>query len=126
MPEPTSSAAGIMAAAILVAIGPDSQYALIVFGGLVGVMHSVSRVHTPTKLDAAWYVLKWVLTATLLTGFVTAMLQQHAGLPAERWPGVVAFGITFLSDRWPAWAALMLRARLQALLAADVTREPRK
>ena len=112
MPEPTSTAAGITAATILLAVGPDGQHALIVFGGLVGVMHSVARVHTPTRLSAAWYVAKWVLTATLLTGFVAAMLQQHLNLPAERWPGVVAFGITFLSDRWPAWAELLLSRRL--------------
>ena len=121
MPEPTSTAAGITAATILLAVGPDGQHALIVFGGLVGVMHSVARVHTPTRLSAAWYVLKWMLTATLLTGFVAAMLEQHLNLPAERWPGVVAFGITFLSDRWPAWAAAAIKTRLGI---ADDTKEP--
>jgi len=112
MPEPTSTAVGITAATILLAVGPDGQHALIVFGGLVGVMHSVARVHTPTRLFAAWYVAKWVLTATLLTGFVASMLEQHLNLPAERWPGVVAFGITFLSDRWPAWVEFLLSRRL--------------
>ena len=112
MPEPTSTAAGITAATILLAVGPDGQHALIVFGGLVGVMHSVARVHTPTRLSAAWYVLKWMLTATLLTGFVAAMLEQHLNLPAERWPGVVAFGITFFSDSWPAVIKFLLNRRL--------------
>jgi hypothetical protein len=125
MAEPTSTAVGITAATIMLAIGPDGQHALIVFGGLVGVMHSVGRVSTPTKFDAAWYVVKWVLTAALLTGFVAAMLEQHAGLPAARWPGVVAFSITFLADRWPAWLALGLRAKLLALLGIDAAKGPR-
>lgn len=58
------------------------------------------------------------------TGFVTAMLQQHAGVPAERWPGVVAFLITFLSDRWPAWLGMVLRARVLAMLGG-APKEPR-
>lgn len=125
MLEPTSTSAGVTAAAIMLTIGPDGQYSWIIYGALVGVMHSVGKADTPTKMSACWYVVKWVLTAALLTKFVAAMLQQHAGLPAERWPGVVAFFITFLADRWPAWVVLVLRARLSAMLGVDAAKEPK-
>lgn len=122
MPEPTSTtaAAGITAATLLLAIEPSAgEHALVLFGGLVGVMHSVAKVQTPTRIAAAWYVIKWVLTAALLTGFVAAMLNTYLGIPAQRWPGVVAFGITFLSDRWPLWAALLISQRLGLGTAQD-------
>lgn len=125
MPEPTSTAAGATAAAIMLTIGPDGQYAWIIYGALVGVMHSVGKADTPTKTAAVWYVVKWVLTAALLTKFVAAMLEQHAGLPAERWPGVVAFFIAFLADRWPACVALVVRARLSAMLGIAAAKEPK-
>jgi hypothetical protein len=79
------------------------EHALIIFGAAVGVMHSLGRVHTPTRGEAIRYTIKWVLTSVLLTGFVTHLLESQANIPAHRWPGVVAFAITFLSDRWPVW-----------------------
>lgn len=125
LPEPTSTsaAAGFAAASILLAVGPDGTHAVIVFGALIGVMHSVGRADTRTHFAAAWYVVKWVLTASLLTGFVSALLVQHMGLPADRWPGVVAFGLTFLADRWPGWAAAVLRTRLGVPADAQETRK---
>jgi hypothetical protein len=109
--EPSTSV-GLTAGAILLAIGPDGHHALIVAGALGGVMHSLGRAHTPTRTAAALYIVKWVFTAALLTGFVSAMLQQHVGLPADRWPGVVAFGITFLADRWSGWLSSYIDSRM--------------
>jgi hypothetical protein len=114
MAEPTSTtvAVGATAAALLLTVDSAAGHALIIFGALVGVMHSVAKVETPTRTAAAWYVLKWVLTAALLTGFVSAMLNTYLGIPAQRWPGVVAFGITFLADRWPQWLTAAVGQRL--------------
>lgn len=122
MAEPTSTtvAVGATAAALLLTVDTAAGHALIVFGALVGVMHSVGKVETPTRTAAAWYVLKWVLTAALLTGFVSAMLNSYLGIPAQRWPGVVAFGITFLADRWPQWLTSAIGRRL----GLDQERQP--
>lgn len=115
MAEPTSTTMAAGATAVTLLMSADlipASYAIIVFGALVGVMHSVAKVETPTRWSAAWYVMKWVLTAALLTGFVSALLESYIGLPAHRWPGVVAFGITFLADRWAQWLPLVVGRRL--------------
>ncbi len=118
MPEPTTATAAATAATaatILLAASPGaSEYALLAFGGLVGAMHSVSKVPTPTRTSAAWYIVKWVATAGVLTFFVAALLEAWLGVPARRWPGVVAFGITFLADRWPGWLNVLIERRLGA------------
>lgn len=120
VPDPTTataaaSATAATAATILLAASPGaSEYALLVFGALVGAMHSVAKVSTPTRLSAAWYILKWVCTAGVLTFAVAAVLEAWLGLPAQRWPGVVAFGITFLADRWPHWLRVVIERRLGA------------
>lgn len=115
MPDPVSqsSAAAATAVGVLLAASPGaSDYALLVFGALVGAMHSVAKVDTPTRTSAALYILKWVATAGVLTFFVAALLEAYLGIPAQRWPGVVAFGITFLADRWPQWLAWVVERRI--------------
>lgn len=116
MPEPTSSsaAAGIIgAAAVLLASDPSAgDYAWLFCGALVGAMHSVGKIHTPDRWTAAKYVLMWVGTAFVLTFFVAYLLEHYLGVPANRWPGVVAFGITFLADRWPGWAVALVERRI--------------
>ena len=113
MTTESSTPVGLAVGAIVLLVGPDAgQHAAIIIGGMAGVMHSLGRAHTQTKLDGALFVARWLLTAAILTGFVSWVLQQHAGIPAERWPGAVAFAITFLADRWPSiigsvWGAFM-------------------
>jgi hypothetical protein len=108
MPAPetlSSTAANVILFTVDVVL---MEHALIILGAIVGVMHSLGRAQTPTCKAAVWYVIKWVLTSALLTGFVTHLLETYGHIPAHRWPGVVAFAITFLSDRWPAWARTLL------------------
>lgn len=116
MPEPTSSsaAAGIIGAtAVLLASDPSAgDYAWLLCGALVGAMHSVGKIQTPNRWDAAKYVGMWVGTAFVLTFFISYLLEHYLGIPANRWPGVVAFGITFLADRWPSWAVSLIERRI--------------
>ncbi len=116
MAEPTTStaAAGIIGAtAVLLASDPSAgDYAWLLCGALVGAMHSVGKIHTPDRWDAAKYVGMWVGTAFVLTFFIAYLLEHYLGVPANRWPGVVAFGITFLADRWPAWAVSLIERRI--------------
>lgn len=113
MAEPTSTtaAAGITALGILL-LGPQlgptlapiiGDYLLILAGALIGVMHAAGKVRSATLTQAALYVIKWVGTAVLLTGALGVFIEQKAGIPATQWPGVMAFLITFLADRWPQW-----------------------
>lgn len=114
MPEPaaTATATAATAATLLVAASPGvSEYSLVIVGALVGAMHSVAKVPTPTRTSAVLYILKWVATAGVLTFFVASLLEQ-AGVPAAKWPGVVAFGITFLADRWPGWLTALVDRRI--------------
>lgn len=108
--DPGGAATGLITAIIL-ALGPEvGTYALILFGALIGVMHSISKVDFSTKpgfgsptVKAVFYLLTWVGTAIVLTSFAAALISKYLGFPAENWPGVVSFGITFLADKWPNW-----------------------
>jgi len=114
-PEPTSSAviAGVTAATVAITTAPGtSEYVLLLFGALIGALHSVGKVSTPTRMAAARYVALWVGTALVLTFAIAALLDGYLGVPARSWPGVVAFGITYLADQWPGWVRSMLKARL--------------
>lgn len=113
------TAAEVTAAAVgsaMLAIAPQdtSMYLLTVFGGFVGALHSVARIETPTRAAAALYILKWVMSAVVLTSLAAYLIETWSGFPAQRWPGVVAFLITFLADRWPQWLDRILSARVKA------------
>ncbi len=112
-PVSQSSAAAVTAVGVMMAASPGaSDYALLVFGALVGAMHSVAKVPTPTRMSAALYIIRWVATAGVLTFAVASLLESFLGVPATRWPGVVAFAITFLADRWPQWLSLIVERRI--------------
>lgn len=116
MAEPTSSSAvvgAIAATSVLLVSDPSlGDYAWIVFGGLIGAMHSVAKASTDGAWGAARYLFVWVGTAFVLSFFVAYLLDRYVGIPAHRWPGVVAFFITFLADRWPSWLAIAVAQRL--------------
>lgn len=104
----TTAATGVTGALLLL-LGPKfgpllapiiGDYLLIICGALAGVMHPVSTQAFITRLAAVWYMLRWVATAAVLAGFAATMIDRYLGIPATSWPGAVAFGITFLADRW--------------------------
>lgn len=122
MPEPTSTtaAAGLTGAVILV-LGPKlgpvlaplvADYLLIIVGALAGVMHAMGKITHTTRTAAALYVIKWVGTAVFLTGAASVVIEQAFNFPATRWPGVVAFLLTFLADKWPQWLQRVIGKRL--------------
>lgn len=122
MPEPTSTtaAAGLTGAVILV-LGPKlgpvlaplvADYLLIIVGALAGVMHAMGKITHTTRTAAALYVIKWVGTAVFLTGAASVVIEQAFNFPATRWPGVVAFLLTFLADKWPQWLQRFVGKRL--------------
>lgn len=122
MPEPTSTtaAAGLTGAVILV-LGPKlgpvlaplvADYLLIIVGALAGVMHAMGKITHTTRTAAALYVIKWVGTAVFLTGAASVAIEQAFDFPATRWPGVVAFLLTFLADKWPQWLQRFVGKRL--------------
>lgn len=114
---PAEAATGIVAAVILV-LGPEiGTYALILFGALIGTMHSVAKVDFTTiqgiggpKVQAAIYMIRWMGAAIILTAFVATLIVTYTGFPADRWPGVIAFGITFFADKWPGWVGTLAEA----------------
>lgn len=125
MPEPTSTTTGAvgLTAVLILLLGPKlgpvlapvvSEYLLILAGAVAGVMHSVAKVPTPTRSAAGWYVLRWVATALMLASGAAVVVEKTSSLPATQWPGVVAFLITFLADKWPAWLSSFLQRKAGA------------
>ncbi|MGE0329684.1 MAG: hypothetical protein AB7P37_03215 [Ramlibacter sp.] len=119
MIEPTSTTTGAVGftAIMILVLGPKlgpvlapvvGDFLLILAGALGGVMHSVAKVNTASVRAAAFYVLRWVLTALILAGGTGVLIEKTTSLPATQWPGVVAFLITFLADKWPAWLSAIL------------------
>lgn len=113
MPEPASTTAtASLTAALILLLGPSfgptlaplfGEFLLVLAGALVGVMHPASKQGFASRALAAWYVIRWVLTAMMLTGAVSTVLEKYLGLPAHNWPGVVAWTITFFADKWKPW-----------------------
>ena len=89
-----------------------ADYLLIIVGALAGVMHATGKIAHATRMAAALYVVKWVGTAVFLTGAASVAIEQAFNFPATRWPGVVAFLLTFLADRWPVWLQRFVGRRL--------------
>jgi hypothetical protein len=108
-PFTNTQAATGLTGALLLLLGPKfgpllapviGDYLLIFGGAVAGVMHPVSTQGFVTRTAAVWYMLRWVFTAAALTAAAAAGIEKYLGLPASNWPGAVAFGITFLADRW--------------------------
>jgi len=104
MNEQAQHAAGGVGALLILLMPLFKEYSPLVLGALVGVMHPVSRLEFPEgwrgKGLAALFMLKWVLTAVLFTGFASYMLERFLGIPSNAWPELVAFIIAFLADDW--------------------------
>lgn len=108
--------AAVLTAAMLAVVPDLGHYVLMVVGGWIGCMHSVAKMDFDgSKTAAMWYMLRWIGTACVLTGAVSAAIVSYTGFPADRWPGVVAFAITFLADKWMPWADALMPQWLSTL-----------
>jgi hypothetical protein len=88
-------------AAVVAAVAPlAGQYAVIVFAALAGSLWALSAAQTATRLDGAKLLLRLVLTAAVLTGFVAWALEAKTGFPASKAVAPVAFFIGMFGDRW--------------------------
>jgi hypothetical protein len=107
VPEPTTTTAASTGAAWALLIwlfGPAAPDVMLVIGAAaIGALHSAGKRPTPGAGAFAGHVMLWTLTAALFTGVAVWALTKYLGIPADRWPGCVAFVIAFLAHRWQAW-----------------------
>ncbi len=113
MPEPTSTTATVSLTGLLVIlIGPEfgpllgpllGEFLLALTGAIVGIMHPASRQQYATRGASIWYVVRWVLTALVLVGAVSAVIESYLAWPVRSWPGAMAWTITFFADKWRTW-----------------------
>lgn len=100
MAEPSSSGTGLVALAIA-ALGPTfGEYGLIVFAALGGSLWALGRREAAAPIVGARFLLKIVVSAVLLTGFIAAALERYTSLSAPQWLAPVAFAIGFFGDNW--------------------------
>lgn len=103
MAEPTvTTTAGISLTTIAVALlGPlAGPYAVIVFAALAGAMWPLSASTTPGKLAGAWLLLRCTLTAVLLTGLLSSLLERWLQVPVSEGLSPVSFAIGALGNGW--------------------------
>lgn len=119
MPEPTSTSGA--AGAALVAIGISlvghryGPLVTVAAAAFVGTLISLGEVPTRGRLDGAWYVVRYVAMACVLTGTLSYLVDRFTGVPALEILALVAFAIGWIGSRWQALLAAGLAA-VQALL----------
>lgn len=97
MQEPHHSAAVVLTALASTFFG---HYAVIIFAALAGGLWPLSGATTATRRDGALLLLRLVLTAAALTGFIAMLVERHFGMPAVEAMAPVAFVIAAMGDRW--------------------------
>lgn len=102
MPEPTTTAGGITLTVFLTALlGPFfGPYAVIVMCALLGAMWPLSVMPNTTRMSGAFFLLRIVSTAVVLTTSAAWYLETKHGFPAVHGMAVVAFLIGALGNGW--------------------------
>ena len=109
MAEPTSTAAGVTLTVFLTALlGPFfGPYAVIVMCALLGAMWPLSVMPSTTRVSGAFFLLRIVSTAVVLTTSAAWYLEKTYEFPAVHGMAVVAFFIGALGNGWgPVLSAL--------------------
>ena len=109
MAEPTSTAAGITLTVFLTALlGPFfGPYAVIVMCALLGAMWPLSVMPNATKASGAFFLLRIVSAAVVLTTSAAWYLEKTYEFPAVHGMAVVAFFIGAFGNGWgPVLSAL--------------------
>ena len=101
MPEPTSTSSLSLAALAIALLGPAAgPYTLIVFSALAGAMWPLLSSTTMSRKAGAWMLFRCTLTAVMLTGSCSLILQQIYRIPANESLGLVAFAIGAVGNGW--------------------------
>lgn len=74
--------------------------ALIIMSALAGAMWPLSVRDSKGRMDSAYFLLRLVCTAAVLTGFTAHLIEQHFGYHAQEIISPVAFIIGAVGDRW--------------------------
>lgn len=101
MNEPTTTSAGITALAVAI-LGPlAGEYAAIVFAALAGGFWPLSgSKDAMTTKQGAMFLLRIVLTASVLTGLLAWYIEKEFGIAARNVLAPVAFLIGMIGDGW--------------------------
>ncbi len=102
MAEPTATSAGISLTMLSVALlGPMAgPYALIAFAALAGALWPLSTTETASSMAGAWLLLRCMLTAVVLTVFLSGIAERMWGFPVNESLAPVAFLISALGNGW--------------------------
>lgn len=127
MAEPTS-ASGITITALLISLlGPFAgPYAVIVMASLLGAMWPLSVMPNMTKLSGAFFLLRIVSAAVILTTSAAWYLEKRHGFPAVHGMAVVAFFIGALGNGWGPVLAAFRRGMAAAArtMSGESSKEP--
>lgn len=101
MAEPTSTSGVTLTVLLISLLGPFAgPYALIVMASLLGAMWPLSVMPGITKKSGAFFLLRIVSAAVILTSSVAWYLEENYGIPAAHGLAVVAFFIGALGNGW--------------------------
>lgn len=74
--------------------------ALIIVSALAGAMWPLSVRESKGRLDSAFFLLRLVCTAAVLTGFTAHLIEVRFGYHSQEIISPVAFFIGAVGDRW--------------------------
>lgn len=102
MAEPTATSASISLTMLsVVLLGPMAgPYALIAFAALAGALWPLSTTETASAAAGAWLLLRCMLTAVVLTVFLSSIAERMWSFPVNESLAPVAFLISALGNGW--------------------------
>lgn len=103
MSDSTLSASGFTAVVVATAGYMSGDYTSILFGAIAGSFWPLAGANTTSRWHGAGTLLKLVMTALALTGFVVHVLKQSHALSEASTSFVLmptAFVIAAFGDRW--------------------------
>lgn len=103
MPEPTSATLGATASltgGLIVLLGPVlGPWVTVLLAAFSGALWTMGRAETESRLTAAWLLARVMLTATVLTGGIAAVLAQFMVWSLDHVLPAVAFLIGAMGDK---------------------------
>lgn len=72
----------------------------IILGAAAGALWALGSAPTKSRCEALLLVAKLMCAALTLTGFLAGLLEQAQAIPATKALSPIAFGITFVGNRW--------------------------